>query len=236
MHTNPTLKPAVLSPAAAAAALPPPAAGSPPAIKGLSIKGMAKSWFQPRKALRSGRGWEAQRSKRRQELAAKRLAHTTAVPARAQGTGDPPVSPGWAGWGPPVGLRWVGSAGTGSMPHRAPGGILATGYLQPAGMRSSRCPLAPLLGDDVWGSSRLLRNNPSACDLCHISDSSSSHRSRRGGRADGAWAAPAARPVPTALPAATLHSQRSRGTLSPAPPQRGDPLAVSSPSPKASSP
>lgn len=61
------------------------------------------------------------------------------------------MSPGWAGWGPPVGLRWVGSAGTGSMPHRAPGGILATGYLQPAGMRSSRCPSALLLGT-VFGA------------------------------------------------------------------------------------
>lgn len=188
----------------------------------------------------SGGGWEAQRSKRRQELAAKRLAHTTAVPAHAQGAGDPLVSPGWAGWGPPVGLRWVSSAGTGLMPHRGPGGILATGYLQSAGMRSSHCPLAPLLGTVFGAAAASSETTPapviSATSAPARGDSSSSHRSRRGGRADGVWAAPAARPVPAALPAATLHSHHSRGTLSPAPPQRGDPLAVSSPSPKASSP
>lgn len=67
-----------------------PCSREPLAIKGLSIKGTAKSLFQPQKPLWSSREWEAQCSKRQEKLTAKPLAYAAAVPAHARGPGMAP--------------------------------------------------------------------------------------------------------------------------------------------------
>lgn len=156
------------------------------------------------------------------------------------GPRDPRCPLAWAGWGPPMGLHWVGRTGASTVPHQGPGGTSAAGYLQPEGMRSaqgrSHCPLAQLLGTVSGAAAASSETTPvtviSATSAPARRKISGSHHSHPAGRAQRVRAAPGARRVPASLPRATLHSHVVSMGGSALAQQCRDPSAMASPASK----